>query len=177
MNHGEAATLWVEFSRTGDSECFERLYRAYREDVLRYTRSRLGDEDAADDVTNRTFTYLAVARPVIHVNFESMLIYYAGLRCRSYQVSQVPKAPSGFAPYVVNGRTGPDRAAEDRDQTAETISALQRLTQDDQDLIVLHLLAGLSLRQIAELLAIPTRTLNRRYHKALSRLRRFLRDS
>ena len=66
MDSKEATDLWRQFAEAGDTSAFDRLYRAYRVRVMRYCRARLRNEEAADDVTDRTFTYLFMAKRYFH---------------------------------------------------------------------------------------------------------------
>ena len=173
MDKAEATRLWRKFRANADPGIFERLYRAHRLAVMRYARARIGDEEAAEDVADQVFTYLAVARPPCRGNFESLVIYYARLRCANYR----PR-PRGQPLSDSPADTPPPALQVEREERTEHIDrALRRLTEEEQEIIVLHLVLGHSLSEVAGITGVPRWTLSRQYRKVLQRLRRILKES
>lgn len=176
MDKQEATELWEEFRRTADPAIFERLYRAYRLPVMRYCRARIGDEEAAEDVTDRTFTYLAVARPVCRGNFESMVIYFARLRCANLPRANQPRS-SGQLNGLADQAPPPLARVEAEEFYSRIDLALKKLTPDEQQTVVLHLLVGLSLTEVAGMTGLSRWTVGRRFRRAIDRLRQILKKT
>ena len=86
MDKTPATRLWEQFRGDGDPAVFERLYRAFRIPVMRYCRARIHDEEAAEDVCARVFTYLATG---LHREFR-----IASDLLRSPALHQLPAAAS-----------------------------------------------------------------------------------
>ena len=70
------------------------------------------------------------------------------------------------------------RETADADWTgADVEAALRELTAEDCEIVTLHIWGQQSFEQIAKSLPISSRTVARRYHAALARLRRSLQNS
>ncbi len=77
---------------------------------------------------------------------------------------------------LASGETDPDLAATDetQDQIARLREAIRQLSSADQDIIHMRHSAGLSYKQIADVLGEPLGTVLARQHRALAKLRTFM---
>ena len=72
-----------ETARTGGPLSFDKLYRLYATDVLRFSYYYLGDRQQAEDVTQDVFVRLMVNRPELEEGREkAWLLKVAMNRCR-----------------------------------------------------------------------------------------------
>ena len=172
MNSDEGTRLWVEFRRGGEAAIFERLYRAYRLPVMRYCRARIRDEEAAEEIADRVFAYLAAAKPACTGTFESMAIYFARLRCADY------RGPPRLLPFPdVAAQAPPSTTTPESAETEERLErALQSLDDDGREVVVLHMLCGFDFSAIARITGVTRWTAARRYRRAMKRLRQDLKD-
>lgn len=167
MDKAQATRLWEKFREDGDPDVFERLYRAFRLPVLRYCRARIRDEEAAEDICDRVFTYLATARPACTGNFESLVIYYGRLRCNNYR----PPRPteSLFDPPARDG-SGPT-SLEQNELTRRIDEAMAKLPAKEREVIILRLVVGLTISEVSEIICVPTWKVRYAHQRAVKRLK------
>ena len=132
MEQAEATRLWQRFSANDDESAFAALYREYRLSVMRYCRARTHDEEAGGDITNRLFVYLWYKRPTCTRSFESMLFFYARLRCLNYRA--LPRLQS--LPEVKARNPGPSAALEQEGESRRIDQALCRLANDQREVLL-----------------------------------------
>jgi RNA polymerase sigma factor (sigma-70 family) len=167
----EATRLWDAFRRTGDPLIFEQLYRAYRENLLRYCRGFLRDEEAAEEVTTSTFVALFLRRPAARKTFPSMLFAWASKLCIRYQRER--KHPRLAEPLV--GPAASDPPMVEREELHDAIArAVLTLPLREREVLLLQAFHGSTFTEIAGMLAISRWAVVRRYNKALRRLRGLL---
>jgi RNA polymerase sigma-70 factor, ECF subfamily len=166
----------VERARRGDREALAGLYDRFRDRVARFATGRLGDAEKAEDVTSETFEAmlrnLRSYRP--GTDFEAWLFTIAHRRVsdhfrrlgRRREVElddSVPATSSGPEDHLV--------AAEDR---AEVARAFLRLRADQQEVLSLRVLAGLSSAQVGEVLGKSEGAVRVAQHRALTSLRELM---
>ena len=172
MDSKEATDLWRQFVETGDTSAFDRLYRAYRVRVMRYCRARLRDEEAADDVTDRTFTYLFMAKPLCTTTFEAMAIFYARLRCLNY------RSPSSFPlPTPPPSAESPSESEIERLEECEAVQRkLSQLTEEQREIVCLRFFHNMTFDEIAGVLQTTRSKIKTRCRKALRELKWIFRE-
>jgi RNA polymerase sigma-70 factor (ECF subfamily) len=139
----------VDAARAGGGWAFGRLWESLAPRVAAYLRA--GGVRDADDATSEVF-----------------LAAFRGIGRSSRQEVPVAAVADERA-----GRTAP--SAEDvamaRADTAETLSRLAVLTQDQRSVLLLRIVAELSLAETAEVLGKPVGAVKALQHRALARLR------
>jgi RNA polymerase sigma-70 factor, ECF subfamily len=175
----------VREARAGDSHALGRLYDTYRDRVARFATGRLGDPEKAEDVTSETFE--AVCRNLrsyrAGTDFEAWLFTIAHRRVadhfrRRYRRQEVAldeasspadggQALSGTLPVVA----GPEEAVLAAERRAEVAGAFRRLRPDQQEVLALRVLGGLSAAQVGEVLGRSEGAVRVAQHRALRSLR------
>lgn len=177
MRSAESTQLWSQFIQENDIEAFNRLYKAYRYRVFRYCFLRLGDRDFAEEIPDRVFTFLWRNRPACTVSFESLLFYYARLRCNDNRRPQ-PKYEL-LGSLQVNHADGhwiarPHQRDEEREGLAASFAALDPI---ERTVVTLVHYVELDWDTIEEVTGIRKWTLRRRYKGALKKMRSFLKET
>jgi len=175
----------VRDARAGDSHALGQLYDTYRDRVARFATGRLGDPEKAEDVTSETFE--AVCRNLrsyrAGTDFEAWLFTIAHRRVadhfrRRYRRQEVAldeaSSPadggqplSGTLPVVA----GPEEAVLAAERRAEVAGAFRRLRPDQQEVLALRVLGGLSAAQVGEVLGKSEGAVRVAQHRALQSLR------
>ena len=175
----------VRDARAGDSHALGQLYDTYRDRVARFATGRLGDPEKAEDVTSETFE--AVCRNLrsyrAGTDFEAWLFTIAHRRVadhfrRRYRRQEVAldeasspadggQARSGTLPAVA----GPEEAVLAAERRAEVAGAFRRLRPDQQEVLALRVLGGLSAAQVGEVLGKSEGAVRVAQHRALQSLR------
>jgi RNA polymerase sigma-70 factor (ECF subfamily) len=179
----------------GDERAWRAIVDLYARRVYALARSRLGGggagisrsaargagpfdqgHDAAEEVTQSVFVTVAAklgsGEYAEQGRFEPWLFRIAMNRIRD-EVRRLRRAAEPTDPEslaAVADRAAPARAADEA-QLASLRAAMERLTEADREIVELRHHAGLSFKQMAELLEEPLGTLLARHHRALRKLK------
>jgi RNA polymerase sigma-70 factor, ECF subfamily len=178
----------VRDARAGDTHALGRLYDTYRDRVARFATGRLGDAEKAEDVTSETFE--AVCRNLgsyqAGTDFEAWLFTIAHRRVadhfrrrsrrREVELDETVlltdrggrAALPGPLPPTVGG---PEEAVLAAEQRSEVADAFRRLRADQQEVLALRVLGGLSAVQVGEVLGKSEGAVRVAQHRALRSLR------
>ena len=177
----------VRDARAGDSSALGQLYDTYRDRVARFATGRLGDAEKAEDVTSETFE--AVCRNLgsyrAGTDFEAWLFTIAHRRVadhfrrrfrrREVELDEVvhPAYQGGrhALPGPLPAVDGPEEAVLAAEQRAEVAGAFRRLRADQQEVLALRVLGGLSAAQVGEVLGKSEGAVRVAQHRALHSLR------
>ena len=171
----------VRDARAGDRHALGRLYDTYRDRVARFATGRLGDAEKAEDVTSETFE--AVCRNLgsyrAGTDFEAWLFTIAHRRVadhfrrryRRQEVALDEAVPGGAWPDAVPAVAGPEEALLAAERRAEVAGAFRRLRPDQQEVLALRVLGGLSAAQVGEVLGKSEGAVRVAQHRALQSLR------
>jgi RNA polymerase sigma-70 factor (ECF subfamily) len=180
----------VRDARAGDTHALGRLYDTYRDRVVRFATGRLGDADKAEDVTSETFESvlrnLGSYRP--GTDFEAWLFTIAHRRVADHfrrrsrrrevqlDVTVHPTGRGGRAalPGRLPAVAGPEEAVLAAERRAEVAGAFRRLRADQQEVLALRVLGGLSAVQVAEVLGKSEGAVRVAQHRALRSLRELM---
>jgi RNA polymerase sigma-70 factor (ECF subfamily) len=177
----------VRDARAGDSSALGQLYDTYRDRVARFATGRLGDAEKAEDVTSETFE--AVCRNLgsyrAGTDFEAWLFTIAHRRVadhfrrrfrrREVELDEVvhPAYQGGrhALPGPLPAVDGPEEAVLAAEQRAEVAGAFRRLRADQQEVLALRVLGGLSAAQVGEVLGKSEGAVRVAQHRALRSLK------
>jgi RNA polymerase sigma-70 factor (ECF subfamily) len=176
----EAARLWRTFldrADPGSFDAFDRLYAAFLPTVKRYCRFRLRDEHLAEDVANVVFIRLLEARPTLESSFVGLLLRTARNLCASELGKRRPVRRTPPEPQP-GPQADPSRELERQDAQAALTECLDRLSEPDRTLVVLHHGQGLTYRQIGDVLGLRVAfsTFTRRLRRIKAQLLRCLKE-
>jgi len=163
--------------KTGDKEALRQIYMQYKDMLLTVATSMLRDAHAAEDVLQDVFVSFAsgVRSLDVRVNLKKYLITCMANRVRDRFRRKHPHLvdidecdPPGST------MDGPDRSAMADEEAGRLTQALATLPDEQRETIVLHLNAGLTFREIAEMQDISMSTVQGRYRYGLDKLRKAL---
>lgn len=170
----ESADLILR-ARQGDGAAWEALVRLHQEPAFRLAYLLLGDPDEAADVAQETFirAFQALDRFDVARPMRPWLLSIAANLARNRRRSigrffgalqrLVREQPSAGDRHV-NGQ-------EQRWQSQALWAAVRRLSENDQQIVVLRYFLDLSVDETAQTLGIAAGTVKSRLHRALERLR------
>ena len=175
-----AGSALVARAAQGDQEAWNALSAMYARRLYALARSRLRDDQLAEDVAQSVFVTLAekLKGPasggyVEQGRFESWLFRIAMNRIRDIARKQsrrneiLSDAPADRAEATQDTAT----PSEDLDALR---AAMQKLPAADREVVELRHHAGLSFKRIAETLDEPIGTLLARHHRALRKLKELI---
>lgn len=163
----------VRDARAGDAHALGRLYDTYRDRVARFATGRLGDAEKAEDVTSETFE--AVLRNLgsyrAGTDFEAWLFTIAHRRVADHFRRRSRRREVVLDEAVQPAVGGPEEAVLAAERRAEVAWAFRRLRADQQEILALRVLGGLSAVQVGEVLGKSEGAVRVAQHRALRSLR------
>lgn len=161
--------------RKGNINALEELIKLYYPDILRYCISYLGDFQIAEDLTQETFIKVVkYMDKYIHKNkFRAFVYKIAKNTCLDYwrkknkepfmeEISyEEPFYESGFSEFIAN---------------EDFKSIIKLLNEEEREIIILRFVHELKIREIANILDLPMRTVQSKIRKILKRLKEDLKE-
>lgn len=169
-------------ARAGEDWAWREIIRRFGRRVFALAKSRCRSNDVADEITQSVFATLAAkigSGAYSEVGrFESWLFRIAMNRIRD-EVRRAHRQAVAADPEIFEScsdpasDSGPAEAASGPDAAA-LARAIDRLQDTDREIIDLRHRAGMSFKDMADLLGEPLGTLLARHHRALRKLRALL---
>ena len=161
----------VARAKSGDNDAIRFLYLRYKDNVYGYVLSILRDAHEAEDVTQTVFIKLI---SVIHkyeprhVPFTAWILKVA----RNVALDSLRQRRPVPCEEVIESSRPADDLSHDRRRELE--QALETLTEDQRDVVVLRHLVGLSPGEIADRMGRTESSIHGLHHRARLALRREL---
>lgn len=160
--------------KNGRQECLDELIALYYPAILRYCLWHMPDKESAQDAVQETFLKLVrfIDRYEHRGQFRAFLYRMASNTCIDMKRSAptatlLSEAGMELACYTENGF----QTAEDRQQLAAAYAVLE---EEAQELVLLKYGQELTLREIADIMGLPLRTVQSRLRKAVKAMRQAL---
>jgi RNA polymerase sigma-70 factor (ECF subfamily) len=162
---------------SGDSEAFAQLYDAYVERVYRYIYFRVSNDSLAEDLTSQVFlkawehlgTYQPGSSPFLawlYTIARNQVIDHYRTQKESVPLEQAMAIPS-------EGRTVSEQV-EIRFELQAMRDALQFLTEEQQQVLILKFIAGMETREIAQMMKKAEGAVRALQMRALQTLAKFM---
>ena len=169
----------VERARRGDSVAFETLVLAYQSLAFRTAFVIAGDASDAEEAAQDAFVKAHRALGRFHTGepFRPWLLTIVANEARNRRRARGRRAALTLRAAVESGANGedPEAAALASERRERLLSAVERLSDDDRDVLGCRYLLELSEEETAAALRIPRGTVKSRTHRALARLQEELR--
>jgi RNA polymerase sigma-70 factor, ECF subfamily len=164
-----------------DRDAFGQLYNLYFERVYRYARLKLGNPVEAEDVTAAVFlsAWRAIDqfRPKHDASFAGWLFRLAhnALVDRYRRMKPMVSLDAGLDEALAEQEvTSPEAALEWQLTLAELHQALQQLTEEQREVVLLRFVEGLSAREVGDIMGKHEGTVRGMQFRAIEALRRAL---
>lgn len=174
------ASLLVARARDGDRAALDALLVAYQPMIYRYCLARLGDREAAQDVTQETLIAIVEGLSRQRSQDRSFAAYAVGVA--STKIGEAWRRSTQWRECgvdVLANSTDPRLTPDDRVVVSEEIGramALLRELPGAQREIVLLRLVGLTADEVAAVVGMTPGAVRVAQHRALTKMRRALRD-
>ena len=158
----------------GDREAFAELYRQTDRTVYAFALSLLKDREEAKDVMHDAYlniftaakNYVPMGKPLAWIFTIVRNLALMKLRERKRAGGELPE---GLSESSTEEKT--DQLVTER-MVLEV--ALERLGEEERQIVLLHAVSGLRHREIAQLMELPLSTVLSRYQRALGKLRKHM---
>ncbi len=169
----------IRRSQTGDWSAFELLVERYRTVLTRtaylMTRDRESVEDVMQEALVQEWRDLPSFRPIGSFKSWMMKILVNKIR-KHYRRKRVSTVALESATEVPENSEGLDETIERREEARLLRQALELLSRDHREALVLRYFNELTVPEIAQTLGCREGTVKSRLSRALSRLQRALSD-
>ena len=161
---------------SGDETAWRFLVDAYSNRVFALIRSKCGNEELAEEITQSTFCTIAQKLPTYEETgkFEAWLFRIAMNRMRDEMRRRKRHAVPMENEMIGALSAGVSDVRDDEEMEVAVQrlrAAVRQLSSSDQDIIHMRHSAGMSYKQIAEVLGEPLGTVLARQHRALKKLK------
>jgi RNA polymerase sigma-70 factor (ECF subfamily) len=153
----------------GDSAAFEKLYYRYRDWVVRVARRFTGNDDDALDVLQDVFAYLLSKFPGFRLTARMTTFLYPAVKHLAANARRA--AGRSLAGGNVIGNVAAPAGAGIPAKERELDAVVGSLPEGQREAVLMRFVDGMSIREIAEALGLPTGTVKSRLHRALETLR------
>lgn len=168
----------VRRARRGDGAAFGCLFDRFHAPVVRYLFARTGERELAEDLASEVFAEVAQRLPKFHGDggrFAGWIFTIA-----RHDLSDVWRARARRrvdpVPDVPETTLAPDPAiqVEARLEAQRLARMVDRLTDDQREVVLLRFAAGLTVAEVAATVGKPVTAVKSLQHRALGALRRML---
>ena len=159
----------------GDMSALEELYNAMYGEILGYLCSMLGgDRQNAEDLAQDTFVRVYKYAPRFAASGQGRAwVYRIAGRLALNHFGRNHNADAELDERIPDSRNVEDRAVN----SAAVAQALAAISPEERQVVSLHAVSGLTLREIAGLLGQPLGTVKWRHAEAIRKLRAILDES
>ncbi len=160
----------IEALNARQSEAFEVLYYRYRDWVVRLAQQMTGDESEALDILQETFSYFMSKFPGFELRAKLTTFLYPVVKHLGI-AARKKRAKLQGDKEALDLMTAPPPTPNVSNQRAELAIAMQSLSTEHREVVLLRFVDDLKLEEIAQALELPIGTIKSRLHHALSQLR------
>ncbi len=168
----------VQRSQAGDQDAFARLYDAYLDRIYRYVYFRVNDQQLAEDITSQVFlksweklgSYQTDTSPFIAWIYRiahNMVI-------DNYRTKKIPISIENVNPTEISHEDAIDEKLDFQAESQQLRQALQELTEEQQQVLILKFVAQQSTAEIAQQLGKQPGAIRALQMRALQGLARYL---
>jgi RNA polymerase sigma-70 factor (ECF subfamily) len=170
-------------AQEGDEGAVSQLYHRYAPGIYGYMASRVGDPAVADDLTSEVFVRALEGLPQFEVRdvpLSAWLYRIAHARMVDHFRRQArrPTVPLEEGLLVTDElyppQAGIDKEVEARLRMEQLSKAIERLTAEQHQVILLRFVAGFKLKEIAYVMDKSTSAIKMLQFRALTRLRKLV---
>lgn len=163
----------ARLAATGDRRAFATLYDLHVDAVYRYAFFRVRSDAEAEDVTSEVFQRALVAMPRYEPRRPFLAFLYTIARnvvADRFRKAR-PAAPFEDAIKHESEEPGPEETSVRLDQARRVREAIAKLTELQQEVIVLKFIEGRETKEIARITGKPEATIRGIQMRALAALR------
>ena len=161
----------------GDKQAIASLYRQYLEPIYQFVRLRVGEQQTAEDITSTVFTkfVLSIKRQKgPRQSVRAWLFQVARHEVYRHYGKTEPLPIETLDQWFQSDDNTPEENLLDDDRKQATRQALQMLSADQQEVLLLRFDQQLSLQDTAEVMGKNLNTVKTLQHRALLKLRQIL---
>lgn len=161
----------------GDKGAFSDLYYSCYSDLYKFALYTIGNSEVAADVVSDTFVdiWKGIGKLRDENSFASCAFKILSIRCKK-EISNIIKRRGEYNldDLIETPLEYSEDVAENILERASLAVALSKLDEDERMMVVLSVLHGYSIREIAAMLGKPQGTVSSKLHRTYAKLREML---
>lgn len=163
----------VNKAKDGDKEAFCRLYSIYKDRLYRYAYYRLGNNDDAQDAVSDCIVcvYEQIKNLRRAEAFSSWIFKILYAVCTTYIKHQIKQKECESANTV---KCSSSLYVTIDERTTELCQALDILSNDEKDIVLLSVVAGFTSREISKVTGLTAGSVRSKLSRSLTKMRNFL---
>lgn len=165
----------------GDEEALETLFARYAQPLYGFLWRLTGDQALAEDLLQEVFIRLVNYAGKLPQNFRAWFytvarnLAYDAMRARRRQQAHRADGFDGSVEELMDAaQKSPETAVQSRDDDERVRQSLERLPDEQREVVLLRFYQGLSLEEIATVVEVSLGTVKSRLYRALKLLRGML---
>jgi RNA polymerase sigma-70 factor (ECF subfamily) len=169
----------LERARAYDADALGELYDRYAPLIYAYLYRRVHDAQLAEDLTGEVFVRVLQAiqsEQFWHTSFRGWLYRIAHNLLVDYYRKQPPAPMLALDEQLVAAQGDPDSALAEKLSRQDLLAAISQLTPNQQQVLVLRFGEELAAREVAEVMGKSVGAVEVLQHRALTALRRILKE-
>lgn len=143
----------ISLSQQGDADAFGRLYACYVERITRYVYFRVTDHELAEDITSRIFIKVLERLDTYQVGQSPLIAWLYRMAHNAvidhYRIKRTFVSLEDVNQAEVRQEDGMEEQLDLQVKSQQLRAALQVLTEEQQRVLILKFIDGLSTREIA----------------------------
>ena len=173
----EQETGLVARAKEGDETAISQLYRQYAPGIYGYIAGRVGDSATAQDLTSEVFLRALEGLPQFEyrgIPFSAWLYRIAHDRIADHFRRQGRRPTVPLEDELLPAQDGIVQVADDHLRVEQVGKAIERLSAEQHQVILLRFVAGFKLKEIAYVMDKSTAAVKMLQLRALTRLRQWV---
>ena len=177
LNPATDESKLISLSKQGDPEALASLYACYVERITRYVYSRVTDHQLAEDITSRIFLKMLEKLDTYQVGQSPVIAWLYRMAHNAvidhYRMKRTFVSLEDLHQAEAKQEDGIEEKLELQIKSQQLRAALQVLTEEQQRVLILKFIDGLSTREIARRLGKQPGSVRSLQMRALQKLSRF----
>ena len=162
----------------GSADALCRIYKKYKNNLLRLASALSNDQNVAEDIVHDFFVSFAQSPEKLKLNgsLKSYLATCVVNRVRNANKARQRQEATGLneTESAVSNSKRPEQWIIDSEQLRQLNNAMAQLPEQQREVIILHLQGEMKFKAIAELQGVSINTIQSRYRYGLDKLRSIL---
>ena len=168
----------VRRSQTGDQDAFACLYNAYLDRIYRYVYFRVDDQQLAEDITSQVFLKAWEKLHSYQIDSSPFIAWIYRIAHNTvvdnYRTRKTSISLENVKPAEISHIDGIDEKLDLQLESQQLRAALQELTEEQQQVLILKFVAQRSTEEIAQQLGKQPGAIRAVQMRALQGLARYL---
>ncbi len=165
-------------AQNGDKEAFGQIYEVYLTPIYRYFYFRTSDADLANDLTQDVFIKIFNSLDTYKITDRNPLTYFytiaRNLLIDNYRRKKIPTIADEAAENLLVENETPKTIAEQKDQISELKQALNQLSENEADALILKYLDDKSNLEISKIMGKSEEAVRQLQSRGIKNLRQII---